>query len=221
MTCSLRTHTKVIAIVSLIITGISIIFNISEEVQENDAPYYSHKSIGRRFGGNSLAVEIIIHLYCVLSEVFCLVGAQENQKYYLVPFIVEMCLRTLGCGIVAIYLITLMPNIEDSVSPFLMVLLIYILIVFGLSIYFLTIVVKFFQEKNTETREGIATWRRTYEHPNSPQQMNQNTGLLNVELPPESPNQSSRYPTHPPAYEKQGYLEHKNEMEKDLRGVPI
>ena len=112
--------------------------------------------------GIALAVQIPIYVFCILSDVLCLVGAIKNNKRFLVPFIVKMVLLLSADAVIAILFIywgatvgSLMASTNDQDlqnvagafgATILFVLLIPLLIGIGIGIYFLVIVVRYFKE---------------------------------------------------------------------------
>ena len=168
--CSLRTHTKVIAVICLISTvgGIGTIGAFMAETRDAvtiDAGFFQ--------GGNmkgTLAIQIPIYVFCILSDVLCLVGAIKSKKCLLMPFIIKMVLLILASVIVATLFIIWgskagsfiavsandgdWQNVAGTVgtitSTIFYFLLIPLLIEVGIAIYFLVIVVRYFKEISSD-----------------------------------------------------------------------
>ena len=159
--CDHRTHVKVIGILYLVFLALSLIVVIAtilNAVEVKEA-YENYEDVEKSYA-IALGLEIPWFVFSVISVVLCLMGAFKNNKCFLIPFIVLQCLNILifiGLGILFIYLGTVTVSIGGSIgggfggivaswgSAF-FVLLIPVLIGLGMSIYFLVIVVKFFQE---------------------------------------------------------------------------
>ena len=165
--CSLRTHTKVIAIICLIFTALGALNLIGTIGAFNAGTRDAVTTDARLFYGGdmgiALGVQIPIYLFCILSDVLCLVGAIKNSKPFLVPFIVKMVLLLLADAVIAILFIywgatvgSLMAgsandqgfqNVAGAFSATIFfVFLIPLLIGIGIAIYFLVIVVRYFKE---------------------------------------------------------------------------
>ena len=220
MCCPLRTHTKVISILCLIFTALGAL-NLISTIGAFLAGTTSTADANLFFGGDmnvSLAVQILIYVFCIVSEVLCLVGAMKNNKCLLVPFIIEMSLTILALAFIAILFIYWgavagsalvgstdnrdVHNVVGTLGTFMLfLLLIPIFIAIGLSIYFLVIVVKYFQEISSGVvsgqSEGIVL------QPYSSHPMAPNAGVATVYVPPGGQNPPYGYQQQPPAYQQQ------------------
>ena len=169
--CSLRTHTKVIAIICIILTALGALnligtvgaFNAgTTDAVTTDALLF--------YGGDmgiALAVQIPIYVFCIVSDVLCLFGAIKSNKCFLVPFIVKMVLLIIADVVIVILFIILganagsliagstndrdMQNVVGTFGAMLFfLLLIPLLIGIGIAIYFLVIVVRYFKEISSD-----------------------------------------------------------------------
>ena len=141
MCCKLRIHVIVISIISLIIIGLAYWGLISTYVLYNN-----------------FTLTYVLCLYWLVSVIMCLAGAIENKRFLLIPFMIGMCLIISICVtwlILTIYYWVLGRSLEGTTPNFTAVLfLIYIFILLGPSIYFLGVVVKFYNELASETVAG-------------------------------------------------------------------
>jgi len=208
MCCPLRTHTKVIAILSLIASGLGalrLITTVTGFLAGTRAGITVDGNL--LYGGHmgvALAVQILVFVFCIVSDVLCLVGAIKNNKCLLVPYIVKMSLILLGLAIVVIMciywgsiagaLISSVNNddfrhVSGSIAAiYFFLFLIPLFIMIGLASYFLAIVVKFFQELASGVIEGQSEGMVLQPHSSQP-------GVATVYVP-----QGSEYHQQPPAY---------------------
>ena len=154
MCCNLRTHAMVIAIICLIFTGLGSL-NLISTFAQFASGHATTSDVYTLYGGNitiALGVQILIYVYWVVSEVLCLVGAIKNNKCLLIPFMICLILTILGCAGATILMIILgISKVSDGDADgigaiFWLLVIIPIGIVLGLSIYFLVIIVKFYNE---------------------------------------------------------------------------
>ena len=159
--CDHRTHVKVIGILYLVFLALSLIIVIGTIVKavEDKEIIETNEDVEKGYA-IALGLEIPWFVFSVISVVLCLMGAIKNNKCFLIPFIVLQCFNILifiGLGILFIYLGTVVVSIGGAIGgafggivgswgAAFFVLLIPVLIGLGMSIYFLIIVVKFFQE---------------------------------------------------------------------------
>ena len=184
MCCNLQTHVMVISIICLILTCLGPLNFISTSSQsasktQKSSPDSSQSSDANK-GGNvaiiNLGVQIFIYVYWVVSEILCLVGAIQNNKCLLIPFMICMCLTILGCvgatillvfygtlGAHAVGYVGAQSGVLGAIGS-IGVLAVFLMIipaffVLGLSIYFLVIIVKFYKELESGfvngQREGV------------------------------------------------------------------
>jgi len=212
MCCNLQTHTKVIASICLVLTGLGALNLIGTF----GAFSSGHNTIDANliYGGSvaiAIIVQILIYTSWIASDVCCLVGAIKNNKCLLIPFMIKMSLTILlffGGIIMCLYyalltgaVITATTQNHENVQHvagslaaiYFFLLLVPLLIGIGISIYFLTIVVKYYKELSSGViagqREGIVL------QPYSSQPMQPNTGVATVYVPP-----GSQVYQQPPAY---------------------
>ena len=216
MCCNLRTHAMVIAIICLIFTGLGSL-NLISTFAQFASGHATTSDVYTLYGGNitiALAVQILIYVYWVVSEVLCLVGAMKNNKCFLIPFMICLVLTILGCAGATILMIILGissggPGDHTGIRAIVFFLVIIpIGIILGLSIYFLVIIVKFYNELASGLvdghREGVVL------QPYAPPSVSPGEGQI-VYATPGSQNMS--YPTQqypprqqpPPTYSQQGY----------------
>ena len=160
--CSLRTHTKVIAVICLIFTlgAAGTIGGLMAKTRDT-VTTDERLDNGGNMGG-ALAIQIPIYLVSIMCDVLCLVGAIKGNKCMLVPFMVKMVLLILADAAVAILLIVSggmvgsfitgstndsnVQSLAGALSATIFILLIPLLIGIGIAIYFLVIVVRYFKE---------------------------------------------------------------------------
>ena len=216
MCCNLRTHAMVIAIICLIFTGLGSL-NLISTFAQFASGHATTSDVYTLYGGNitiALGVQILIYVYWVVSEVLCLVGAIKNNKCLLIPFMICLVLTILGCAGATILMIILgISKVSDGDADgigaiFWLLVIIPIGIVLGLSIYFLVIIVKFYNELASGLvdghREGVVL------QPYAPPLVPPGGGQI-VYATPGSQNMS--YPTQqyppqqqpPPTYSQLGY----------------
>ena len=218
MCCNLRTHSMVISIICLIFTGLGSLNLISTFAQFASGRATSG-DVYTLYGGNitiALGVQIIIYVYWFVSEILGLVGAIKNNKCLLVPFMISLCLTILGCVGVTILMIILGSQSLSHFGPhgggiggiILFLIIIPISIVLGLSIYFLVIIVKFYNELESGLvagqREGVVL--QPYASPSVPpgggQVIYATPGAQNMSYP------TQQYPPQqqpPPTFSQLGY----------------
>ena len=147
MCCNNRTHVIVISTVWLVLTGISAICNLVQTIflygNEDSGRY----ELNQAFGGYLdliVGIEATIHIFWITTAVLSIVGAVKNNKYLLIPFMIAMALQIFGCIVAEIFFCVLFGRLGFTASA-----LIYIippLIVLGISIYFLRIQTKLFNQ---------------------------------------------------------------------------
>jgi len=176
MCCDLRTHVKVIAIICLIFTALgslNLIGTVGLFISGQVTP-----QVNMIYGGsNTLAlfIQVIVYAFWIGSEIMCLVGAIKNNKCLLIPFIICLSLTILACIGFAIFFILLGSQALDALtsidhqfkndedfqnaaatfgSIFFFLMIVPLLIVLGLTIYFLVIVVKYYNEISSGVVSG-------------------------------------------------------------------
>ena len=151
--CSLRTHTKVIAVICLIFTvgAAGTIGGLMAKTRDT-VTTDERLDNGGNMGG-ALAIQIPIYLISVMCDVLCLVGAIKGNKCLLVPFMVKMVLAILGDAVAMILFIiwgknagsliaesTNDSNVQNLAGSFgatiFFLLLIPLIIGIGIAIYF-------------------------------------------------------------------------------------
>ena len=152
MCCDLQKHVIIISIISLISTGIGFIaeFTFLRLLPEL---LLRHSTFTDIQGYCTLAFEILICIALLFSEVLCLVGAIKNNARLLLPFIILLCLTTIGfvvCGIVLLYYLFVAWSIVEHGNRdggiALLVLSIALCIILAINIYFMVILVKFYKK---------------------------------------------------------------------------
>ena len=225
MCCNLQTHVKVIAIICLILTGLGAL-NLIGTFGTVLAGGQQSYDIGLIYGGNAalaLAVQILIYSYWIIAEVCCLIGAIKNNKCLLIPFMISQVLTMIiiaGLGILFIFLGSATASAlsshrseygyDNGAAAFgsfiFFIFLIPLLIALGLTIYFFTIVVKFYNELS----RGITSGQRqgmVLQPYNAPQGVPPAGGVSTVYVPPGTQNVTYAYQQQPVAnaYPQQGY----------------
>ena len=96
MCCNLQTHTKVIASICLVLTGLGALNLIGTFGAFSSG--YNTIDVDLIYGGNvavAITVQILIFTSWIASDVCCLVGAIKNNKCLLIPFMIKMSLTIL------------------------------------------------------------------------------------------------------------------------------
>ena len=212
MCCNLQTHTKVISSICLFFTGIGALNLISTFGAFSSGSITVDADL--IYGGSvavAITVQILIYTSWIASDVCCLVGAIKNNKCLLIPFMIKMSLTILFflAGIIICLYYALLTGAVISATTqnhqttqhvagslaaiYFFLLLVPLFIGIGISIYFLTIVVKYYKDLSSGViagqSEGIVL------QPYSSQPMPPNTGVATVYVPP-----GSQVYQHPPAY---------------------
>jgi len=214
MCCNLRTHVIVISIICLVFTGLgsleligSVTAVISAQVTREANLIYG--------GSNELALGIHILLFAtwLVAEILCLIGALKNKKFFLIPFIIVQCLTIVAIVVFVTFFIIMAHKTsadathESYAAIFFYILVIPLLVVLGLTIYFLTITIKFFQELSSGVvggrTEGVVL--QPYA---SPTQFQAGSGPSTVYVPSGAQNVTYAYQQQPPSYAQiqQGYV---------------
>ena len=170
MCCNLQTHTKVIAILCITFAALSIVGEIWGAV-------ILHSEI------NAIPFLILIAYsgMSLVSAICCLMGSMKQNKCLLIPFMIEKSFNILVC--IGAFL-----GIMLGAGIFLVVIgLVYAALLFliqlGLSIYFLVMVVKYYQEISSGMVSGYT--QGVVFHPNNPTPIHkQGGGLSTVYVPP-------------------------------------
>jgi hypothetical protein len=174
------------------------------------------------YGGNiELAVvQILLFAVWLVSQSLCLIGALKNNKCLVIPFIIIQGLQILACiGFTILFVFLANQSVDalynhnyDSYNEqdfdnfgrnvggiFFYFLIIPLLIVLGVTIYFLTIVIKFYQELSSGVvggrTEGIVLQPYT-----SPTPLQAGGGVPTVYVPPGTQNVVYPYQQQPPSY---------------------
>ena len=100
---------------------------------------------------DSLAVQILIHLFCIVSDVMCLAGTIKSRTYLLLPFIAKTSLSILGSVTV---IIVMCPRKDARGMAYYHTALIPLIATIEVSIYFLIIVYKYFQHMSSVMDSG-------------------------------------------------------------------
>ena len=209
MCCNLRTHVIVIAIIMLIFTGLGSLRLIGTVT----AYLYRQLTWEAQFiyGGSmglALGVQILLYAAWLVSEVLCLIGALKNNKFLLIPFIIVEGLQILifiGFIILFVFLANQSVdalsdyNFEQIGRIFFYFLLIPLLIALGLTIYFLTIAIKFYQELSSgvvcDQTEGVVLQPYI-----SPTPLQAGGGVSTLYVAPGTQNVMYAYQQKPPSY---------------------
>lgn len=237
MCCNLRTHVIVISIICLIFTGLGSLRLISTVTT-----YLSHgvtTEASLMYGGSmglALAVQILLYAVWLVSEILCIIGAMKNNKCMIIPFIIVEGLQIVACIGFVIFFIFLANqsvnalanfNYNDEFNEqdydhigksvggiFFYFLIIPLLIALGLTIYFLTIAIKFYQELSSGVVRGQTDGvvLQPYTTPNTsgvPVGVPLQSGgqVATVYVPPGTQNVTYAYQQQPPSYAQtqQGY----------------
>ena len=177
--CCIQTQTKAAAIICCILTGIYIVIDHETSKEKSNGRWWYHQ----RFQvGEYARLETRIpgYVFCIVSDVMCLIGAYKYKKYLFLPFIVKTGLFILGLVSYLIFLI------HFGINRFDMDHLLWIWII----TYFLVSVFKVFQEISAVTsgrRERIVL------QPISSQPIARNTEVGNNHLHSGDQNQTYGY----------------------------
>ena len=203
MCCNLQTHTKVIASICLVLTGLGAL-NLIDTFGATSSGYNTIDA-DLIYGGSvtvAITVQILIYTSWIASDVCCLVGAIKNNKCLLIPFMIKMSLTILiffagtifclYCALLTGAFISattqnhpITQQIAGSFAAFYFFLLLApLLIGIGISIYFLTIVAKYYKKLSSGVIAG--QWEGIVLQPYSSQPMLPNTGVATVYVPPGS-----------------------------------
>ena len=162
MCCNLQTHTKVIAIICIAFAAIGSLFFIG--LLTGIPPFTRMRldSTTAPIVGSGLA-------FCAIylaSAIVCVIGSVKNNKCLLIPFMIEKSLRIL----IAI------GGVTFSIYFGLSIWIISCFIEFGLCIYFLVIVTKYYIELSLGINSGY-TEGMVYHRYNPTQTIKQEGGL--------------------------------------------
>jgi len=213
MCCNLRTHVIVVSIICLVFTGLGSFELIGSVTAVIAAQATAEANL--LYGGSlelALGIHILLFATWFVSEVLCLIGAIKNKKLFLIPFIVVQCLTIVAIVVFVIFFIILAqkPSADEyeSYAPiFFYILIIPFLIALGLTIYFMTITIKFYQELSSGVvggqTEGVVL--QPYA---SPTQFQAESGPSTVYVPSGAQNVTYAYQQQPPSYAQiqQGYV---------------
>ena len=209
MCCNLRTHVIAISIVCLIFTGLGSLRLIGTITSYLSSHVTWEADL--MFGGSmgiAIGVQILFYAVWILSEILCLIGALKNNKCLLIPFIIVEGLQILVFIGVAILFVFLANQSVDALSNynydqagriFFYFMIIPLLIALGLTIYFLTIAIKFYQELSSgivgDRTEGVVLQQYT-----SPTLLQAGGGVSTVYVSPGTQNVMYAYEEQPPSY---------------------
>ena len=156
MCCNNRTHVIVISIIWLVLTGISAIRGMVLTIlaYTSGDEYISH--VHKTFGvGLDLYVGIlvVVHIIWITSEILSIVGAVKNKRWLLVPFMICSALQIVGCIGGLIVVVSVFSGKSDPASA--LVCIIPLLILLGISIYFVSIVKRFHDQLSYEGGSAV------------------------------------------------------------------
>ena len=142
MCCNLRTHVIVLSIVHLSLTFVTgLYFGLSL----------------RRSQDWAIGLHILAHVVLLVSGILCLIGAFKNNKCLLIPSIVVEGLKILACiGGFGFFVFEGHVSLKhgDRAGFGLLIFGPPLMIELGLTIYFLTIGIKFYQELSSRVVGG-------------------------------------------------------------------
>ena len=160
MCCNSQTHVMVIAVICIIVSALCILLFFGDVTGAYtkiscDNSFCDYDKIGPVI----LGIEILIYVISLFSASLCLIGAICNNKYLLIPLMIVtplIFLSGIGFGIYCFYLVFKanketslpIPIYLDFVGPMPIYLPeVYLHFVgLGLDIYFLVIVVKYYNK---------------------------------------------------------------------------
>ena len=237
MCCNLRTHVIVISIILLIFTGLGslrLIGTVSSFISSQVTP-----EANLIYGGSiglALAVNILVYGVWFVAEILCLIGALKNNKCLLIPFIIVEGLQIVACIGFAIFFVFLANQSVDELTNinygnqfddqdferfagsvggiFFYFMIIPLLIALGLTIYFLTIAIKFYQELSSGVvggrTDGVVLQPYTSHNTSGVPHgvpLQPGGGVSTVYVPPGTQNVTYAYQQQPPSYAhtQQGY----------------
>jgi len=191
MCCDLQTHTKVIAIINLLVTGLGIKKAISQIRFAVESNVAEAKTIA--------VVSVLSNTIWALAVILCLVGAFKRKRYFLIPFMVGQSISILIFLILSLLIIILGSTalswisqggsgsteemqIGGMVGTIVGIVLVIFFISIGLSVYFLVIVAKFYKELASECSMNYAQREGMVLQPLS------NTEGSKMYVPPDSQN---------------------------------
>jgi hypothetical protein len=111
--------------------------------------------------GLTFGLHILAHVVLLVSGILGIIGALKNNKCLLIPFIIGEGLTILACvGTTNFFVFLANQRTKEGLEFLFYAFLIPVLIALGLSIYFLTISIKFYQELSSRVvdrrTEGFA-----------------------------------------------------------------
>ena len=220
MCCSLRTQTMVAAVICCFVTSCSVCDEISNRICfffcDDLSDFLSNESDGRGDIFEDL-VKVAVYVFCMVSDVLCLFGAQQNKKCLLLPFIFKTCLSILGLSVSLIFLISFGSRQRDLTLIFYLIFTL-LSVMFGLYIYFLVISIKFFRENSDAASRRTEV---TVLQPVSSQPIARSTDVSNHHLHLGDQNQACGYQEQPPAYHLQDHPKRNEEMKSDYRSNQV
>ena len=216
MCCNLQTHVRVIAIICITLTGLGGFLSLFAAITPlvKGSQIYSGYIVW-------IVVQIVITGVQLVSYILCLIGSNKRNKWLLIPFMILTSLHIPLCIILEIYIIPMFfeglfgkhhpHGMGGLLAAFLFPLIIALLIAVGLSIYFLTIVIKFYNEISSGIISGEQQGMVLQSY-NTPQTAQQGGGVAIVYVPPATQTVVYQYPQQPPSnpYTQQGYGYHPN-----------
>ena len=215
MCCRLQTQTKAAVIICCILTCAYIgIEQGTRKTSKGTSKFYSRdqRLLGRINRALNARYEAKIpgYVFCIVSDVLCLIGAYKYEKYLLMPFIVKPGLFILGLVLFGIFPIQLGFNFwMDHSSDFFPVLITLPYVILGLFTYFLVTAIRFFLEISAVTSRRS---ERTVLQPISSQPVARSTEVGNNRLHSGYQSQTYEYQEQPSAYQLQGYPKRNVEM---------
>ena len=139
--CRLQTNVLVISSLCLLFTGFSFGYSAKKVILSISHPNGLVSVIGIGI--------LVLNVFGITSQILSIVGSSKNNKCLLIPFIIWLVLQLLayiGCGI---YNRTQICHAHYSVQ---LTLFIPLSIGFGITIYFLVIVLQFYKELASRSR---------------------------------------------------------------------
>ena len=210
MCCNLQIHVIVISVISLCVSGFasleiiaSITAYINSRVTEDAKLIYGGSM------GLALGIQVLLYAIWLVSETLCLIGAIKKKKILLIPFIIVQFLQILICIGFIIRCVILgsqhIPFIDSNATRpggiSLYFLILPLLIALGLTIYFVTIAMQFYEELSSRIVGG-QTMGNVLPPYTSHMPVQASGGISTVYVTPGTENVIYSYRQQPPSYEQ-------------------
>ena len=146
MCCNDRTHVIVISSVWMVLTGISAIWSLIWTVGTYTSGASNLSVVNKTFGGHLglvVGIQAVIHIIWITAEILSIVGAVKNKKWLLVPVMICLALQIVAC----IGVLTFYGSSRVYINP--------LLIVLGISFYFVSIAIRLHTELSYGMVSGV------------------------------------------------------------------